>query len=92
MRVAVGAADHDRRLQRRADRGEVLGRVGLAERAADRAAVAHDRVGDHLLGVAEHREALAQQLGLEQVDVAGERADRDLVALLADVGELGRGR
>ena len=71
---------------------EVLGRVGLAERAADRAAVAHDRVGDHLLGVAEEREVLGEQLGLQQVDVARQRADPDLVALLADVRELRAGR
>ena len=56
--LAVGAADHDLALAAAADGREVLGRVGLAERAADRAAVAHDRVGDHLLGVAEEREAL----------------------------------
>ena len=30
-----------------------------------------------------------EQLGLQQVDVAGQRADPDLAALLADVGELG---
>ncbi len=78
------------RLGGRADRREVLGRVGLAQRAADRAAVAHDRVGDHVLGVAEEREVLGEQLGLEQVDVAGQRADPDLAALLADVGELGQ--
>ena len=57
--LAVGAADHGLRLDRRADRREVLGRVGLAQRAADRAAVAHDRVGDHVLGVAEEREVPA---------------------------------
>ena len=39
-----------------ADRRQVLGRVGLAERAAERATVADDRVGDHPLGVAEDRE------------------------------------
>ena len=76
------------RLQRRADGREVLGRVGLAERAADRAAVAHDRVGDHVLGVAEEREVLGEQLGLQQLDVAGHRPDPDLAVLLADVGEL----
>ena len=65
------------RLGRRADRREVLGGVGLAQRAADRAAVAHHRVGDDLLGVAEQREVLGQQVGLEQVDVARERADLD---------------
>ena len=83
-----GAADHDLRLDRRADGREVLGRVRLAERAADRAAVAHDRVGDHVLGVAEERQVLGEQLGLQQLDVAGQRPDPDLAALLADVGEL----
>jgi len=60
-----------------------LGRVGLAQRAADRAAVADDRIGDHLLGVAEQGEVRGQQLGREQLDVPGECADPDLVALLA---------
>jgi hypothetical protein len=41
-RSPVLAADDDERLRGAADRGEVLGRVGLAQRAADRAAVAHD--------------------------------------------------
>ena len=35
---------------------QVLGRVGLAERAADRAAVADHGVGDHALGVGEDRQ------------------------------------
>ena len=83
------AADDDVGLGRRADGREVLGRVGLAQRAADRAAVAHDGVGDHLLGVGEQREVAREQLGAQQVDVAGQRADPDLAVLLADVGELG---
>ena len=58
--LAADAADHQRRLERGDDRGEVLGRVGLAERAADGAAVAHDRVGDDPLGVVEDREVLAE--------------------------------
>ena len=70
------------------DGREILGGIGLAERAADRAAVAHDRVGDHVLGIAEEREALRQQLGLQEVDMPGQRADPDLAALLADVREL----
>ena len=90
--LAVGAADHDLGLGGGAHGRQVLGGVGLAERAADRAAVAHDRVGDHVLGVAEEREVLGEQVGLEQVDVPRQRADPDLAALLADVGELGRGR
>ena len=90
--LAVGAADDDLRLGRRADGREVLGRIGLAQRAADRAAVAHHRVGDHVLGVAEEREALGEQVGLQQVDVPRQRADPDLAVLLADVGQLGAGR
>ena len=54
------AADDHPRADRRAHGGQVLGRVGLAQRAADRAAVAHDRVGDHALGVGEDRQALAR--------------------------------
>jgi hypothetical protein len=87
--LAVGPADDHRGLERGAHRGEVLGGVGLAERAADRAAVAHDGVGDDLLGVAEDREVLGQQLGLEEVDVPGERADADLGPRVADVRQLG---
>ena len=77
------------RAERGEDRVEVLGRVGLAERAADRAAVAHRRVGDHLLGLAHDREVPGEQVGLEDVAVARQRADPDLAALLADVAELG---
>ena len=38
------------------------------------------------------REVPGQQIGLEQVDVPGQRADPDLAVLLADVGELRRAR
>ena len=88
-RSPLGAADDDLRLGRRADGREVLGGVGLAQRAADRAAVAHDGVGDDLLGVAEERVAPRQQVGLEQVDVPRQRPDADLAGVLADVGQLG---
>jgi len=84
----VGATDHGLRLDRRADGREILGRVRLAQRAADRAAVAHDRVGDHGLGVAKEWEVLGEQLGAQQIHMACQRPDQDLIALLADVGEL----
>ena len=86
--LAVRAGDHDARLQRRADGGEVLGGVGLRQRAADRAAVADRGIGDHLLGVDEDREVPGEQLGLEQLAVAGHRPDPDLPVRLPDVGEL----
>ncbi len=88
--LAICAADHRLCLDRGADGRKVLRSVGLAERAADRAAVAHHRVGNHLLGVAKQREVLSEELRVQQLDVAGERSDRDLLALLADVGELGQ--
>jgi hypothetical protein len=57
---AVGPTNHGLRLDRRADRREVLGRVRLTQGAADRAAVAHHGVGDHLFGVAEERQVLRE--------------------------------
>ena len=75
---------------RRAHRGQVLGRVGLAERAADRPAVAHHRVGDHALGVGEDR--VREQRRLEQVPVTGHRADPQLCAVEGDVAQLVRER
>ena len=88
--LAAGTPDHRARLDGRADRGQVLRRVGLAQRAADRAAIAHDRVGDHVLGVAKQRKVPREQVRLQQVHVPRERPDPDLVALLADVRELGQ--
>ena len=81
--TTIGADGGERRRQ-------VLGRVGLAQRAADGAAVAHDRVGDHPLGVDEDREVLGRRAATSSsVGVAGHRADAQLVAVDADVGQLG---
>ncbi len=76
------------RVERGAHGREVLGRVGLAQGAADGAAVAHQRVGDDGLGVGDDGEVLAQERRGEQVPVAGQGADVDGVALAADVAEL----
>ena len=84
-----GAGDDDLGAEDVADGGEVLGRVGLAERAADRAAVADDRVGDHLLGVVDHREQPPDDVGVEQRRVPGERTDAQDVGVLGDVPQLG---
>ena len=86
--VAGEAADHRLRTDRRARGDEILGRVGLAERAADRAPVSDHGVGDHALGVVEDREPAIQQVGFEQSAVPGHRADSDLVVVLGDVAEL----
>ena len=61
----------------------------LAELAYIRREGDEIRIGDHLLRIADERQVLGQEGGLQEVDVAGERAHPDLVALPADVGELG---
>ena len=76
--VTVEAADDGLGADRRAHRPEVLGRVGLAQRAADRPAVADDGVSDDVLGVGEDRGPLGQQGRFEQFAVAGHGADADL--------------
>ena len=83
-----GVADHAARVEGGAHRGEVLGGVRLAERAADRAPVADDRVGDDRLGVREDREERGELRRLQQLAVPGHRADPDLVRADPDVAEL----
>jgi hypothetical protein len=82
------AGDHDGRLHGGEHRREVLRRIGLAQRATDRAAVAHDGIGDDPFGVGEDREVLGRQRGRQEVGVAGHGTDAQLVALDADVGEV----
>jgi len=55
------AADHHRRVHRSEGGRQVFGRIGLAERAADRSPVAHDRVGDHPFGVHEDGKVFRDQ-------------------------------
>src|SRR5262249_37064082 len=86
--LAGAAADHRRGAERSAHRAEVLGGIRLAERAPDRAAIAHGWVRDLVLGVADDREPLREQAGLEELPVAGERADADLAPLFAYVAQL----
>ena len=83
------AVDHHRGPHRGEGGRQVLGRIGLAERAADGAAVAHDRVGDATFGVVQDGEMLACQRGAEQFRVPGERADPQLALLDPQVAELG---
>ena len=86
--LPTASADHAARVERGAHRRQVLRGVGLAERAAQRAPVADDRVGDDPLGVAEDRERVGEGVGLQELAVAGHRADPDVVGLDADVAEL----
>ena len=67
-REPVAGAQDDIGAQGGGDRRQVLGRVGLAQRAADRASVADDRVRDDILRVVQDLVVLA--------DTADERMDR----------------
>ena len=81
LAVAVPAADDRGRAHRGEHRGQVLGRVGLAQRPADGAPQADDRVRHDPFGVMEDREVLARCGGVEQVRVPGQRADAELAAV-----------
>ena len=61
----------------------------MGDRAAERATVAHLRVADVSCGMREQRHVLAQQFGRLDVHVAGHRADGDVVAVVADVRQVG---
>jgi hypothetical protein len=57
--LALGPASLDRGAHREQRRAPVALRVGVRERPADRAQVAHDRVGDLRRGIAERAEPAA---------------------------------
>ena len=75
-------------VEREQDRGEVGGRVAVRDRAADRAAVAHLWVADERGGLSDQRAVLREHRIADELRVPGERADRDPVAVLADVAQL----
>ena len=86
--LAVLGVQHDRCRQRRHHRREVFRGVRLAQRPPDRPPVAHDRVGDHPLGLTEDRVVLVGDSGFEQLAMPGHGADADLVALDTHIGEV----
>jgi hypothetical protein len=65
-----------------------VARIGVRDRPADRAPVTHLRVADMAGGVRQQRHVLVQQIGGLDVAVAGEGADRDVVACVADVRQV----
>jgi hypothetical protein len=69
-------------------RGEVRRRVGVRDGAADRAAVADLRVADELGRPRDHGAGALQDGVGDELCVPGQRADRDAVAVVADVAEL----
>ena len=78
-------------LPRRASthRGQVGRRVAVRERAAEGAAVTDLRIADLAAAARQDRHVLAHQRVVLDVVVAGEAADRDRVAGVAHVGEVG---
>ena len=86
--LTVGAARDHGRVQREQDGGQVRGGVGVRDRAADRTAVPDLRVTDLPGGVGEQRYLAAEKLGMLDVVVPGQGADRDVRALVGDVGQV----
>ena len=88
VRSPSGPARDEVRVEREDDRPEVSGRVAVDHRAADRAPVANLGVADERGGPREERAVASEQRVRGELPVAGEGADGDPVALLADVAEL----
>ena len=86
---AVRALGHVGGTEGERGRGEIGRRVGVRDRATERATVAHLRVADVASGVSQQRHVLLEEVGRLDVHVARHRTDRDLVALLADVRQIG---
>ena len=86
--LSILGTQHDGGAQRRHNRRQILGWVGLAQRSTDRSTVAHDRVGNHPLGFAEDRVVLVGNGRFEQLAVPRHRSDPDLVTLDAHIGHV----
>ncbi len=61
----------------------------MGDRAAECAAVTHLRVADVAGGMGQQRDVLAKEIRCLDVHVAGHGADRDLVAFVTDVRQVG---
>jgi len=85
---AVGAARHQRGVQREQHGGQIRGGVGVRDRAADRAAVPDLGIADLACRVREQRQLAGQQGGVLDVVVPGQRAERDVGAMVGDVGQV----
>jgi hypothetical protein len=86
--LAVGAVRDEVGVQCEQHRGEVRRGVAVRDGAADRAAVADLRVADELRRPREHGAGALQDGVGDQLRVSSQRADRDAVAVVADVAEL----
>jgi hypothetical protein len=86
--LAVRPAGDHFCVEREQNGAEVGGRVGVDDGAADRAAVAHLWITDVLRCPSEDRAVPGENRVAGEVGVAGERADRNPVAILAHVTQI----
>ena len=87
---AVGAPGDHGGIQGEQHGGQVGGRVGVDERAAEGAAVAHLRVAHLAGGVRQQRQLGRQQAGARHLVMTGQGANGDMAARIADVVQLGQ--
>ncbi len=85
---ASGALGDEGRPQCREGRGQVLRRIGLAQRTAHGAAVAYERIGDDPLRVPQDGEVFADDRRGEQFRVADHRSDGQVVPVHPDQRQL----
>ena len=79
-RLRAGWAGHfEFCLQCDNDRRPIGGGIGVGQRAADRAAIAHLRIGDQVGGLTKDRQHLLQRFGRQQFGVRCQRADLDAI-------------
>ncbi len=85
---AARAPGHQGPAQRQDHGRKVGGRVGVGQRPPDRAPVAHLGVADEAGHVGQDRHLGGEQCAPLQITVAGQRADRHVVAAVSDVGQV----
>ena len=86
---AAFAGDVIGRVQAHHHRRHVVAGIAIGDIAAQRAEIAHLRIGDEQRGFAQDRQLRRQQIGADQLVLGGHRADDDVVALAADAFEVG---
>jgi hypothetical protein len=84
----AGACHHHLGVERHRHRRQVAGRVGVRDRAAERAAVADRRVGHGLRRLGEQTGVRLDQVGGHDLVVRRHRADDQGVAVLTDAAHL----
>ena len=86
--LAVRALDHERGVEREQRGRQVGGRIAVRDRSADRAAVPNLVVADLGGDGARHAALAREHVARLEVAVTRERADRDVIARVADVRQV----